>query len=174
MIEEIDKYFDGLVINAMTDVNHPCEVLSDLYSLSHIRDRYKSDKYLYVGPNSNIGLAWKEASELLKLDFSQVCPAGYEMENVLATNDLNEAIKNKDIVLTDCPDANNPTAFEPYMITSEIMRQANPGALLNCCPPFIRGREVSSEVVDDSEFFVGYKFKASLLSISQAVLVLLT
>ena len=62
------------VINAMTDDNHPCEMMSDLYTLSKIRSDYLQDKYLFVGADGNIGRAWKEASKVFNLSLSQCCP----------------------------------------------------------------------------------------------------
>lgn len=81
LLEKIAKYSSVPVINAMTDVNHPCEVLSDLYSLTKIRSDYLNDKYLFCGRKCNIGLAWKELANVMNLDFSQCCPKGYEMES---------------------------------------------------------------------------------------------
>ena len=65
LIEKIAKYSKMPVINAMTDINHPCEILSDLYSLSKIRDNFMTDQYLFCGRSGNIGLAWKEASDVM-------------------------------------------------------------------------------------------------------------
>lgn len=60
--------------------------------------------------------------------------------------------------------------FKPYQITSKIMALANKDAVLNPCPPFYRGEEVSEEAID-SKFFVGYGFKESLLVVQQAIMV---
>ena len=55
LIEKLLKYSKVPVINAMTDINHPCEILADMYSLSKIRDDFVSDKYLFCGKNGNTG-----------------------------------------------------------------------------------------------------------------------
>ena len=60
--------------------------------------------------------------------------------------------------------------FEEYQITAEIMKKANKGALLNPCPPFYRGEEVSVSAID-SQYFVGYEFKKHLLEVQQAILI---
>lgn len=65
VVEKLADYLKIPVINAMTDANHPCEIVSDLYALSKIRKDYINDKYLFCGKNGNIGLAWKEASEVM-------------------------------------------------------------------------------------------------------------
>lgn len=53
------------IINAMTNRNHPCEMMADMYALSKIRDNFVNDKYLFVGAAVNIGYAWKEAAKLI-------------------------------------------------------------------------------------------------------------
>ena len=58
ILEKIARYSSVPVINAMTDVNHPCEIISDLYALSKIRDHFIKDKFLFCGENKNIGYAW--------------------------------------------------------------------------------------------------------------------
>ena len=85
------------------------------------------------------------------------------------SHSLQEAIKGKDIICTDSVAPQELADFRDYQITSEVMREANPGALLNPCLPFYRGEEVSAEVIE-SDYFVGYEFKKHLLEIQQAVL----
>lgn len=168
VIENIKKYSKVPVINAMTDVNHPCEIISDLYSLSKIRHNFLEDHYLFCGIKGNIGLAWKEASELLGLTLSQCCPKGYEIENIEYSDDLTSIITNKDVICTDS--LPNNVLHNAYQVTKGIMEKANQGAILNPCPPFYRGEEVSSEVIE-SEYFVGYEFKEKLLEIQQAIII---
>lgn len=170
LIKRMKEYSSIPVINAMTDVDHPCEVVSDLYSLSKIRSDYLSAKYLFCGKKGNIGFAWKELAEVMNLDFTQCCPSGYEMENVKVEHDLRAAVCGKDIICTDSMPKDILPDFEGYMITKEIIGKANKGALLNPCPPFYRGEEVSSDVIN-SRYFVGYEFKKCLLEIQQAVMI---
>ncbi len=170
LLERMAKYSNAPVINAMTDVNHPCEVLSDLYALSKLRDDCLADKYLFCGRKCNIGLAWRELADVMKLDFSQYCPKGYEMENVNVYDDIRSAIIGKDIICTDSLPKELLPDFTDYQITLDLMMNANKGALLNPCPPFFRGEDVSASVVD-SGFFVGYEFKRHLLEVQQAILI---
>ena len=168
LINEIAKYSKVPVINAMTSINHPCEVLSDLYSLSKLRKDYLSLNYTFIGVNENIGKAWLEASKLLGFNLKQSCPKGYELDNISIEYDISKAMKNSDIILTDSI-SNVKNEFKDYHITKELMERANKGALINPCPPFTRGEEVSSCVID-SEYFVGYGFKKSLLYVQQAII----
>lgn len=170
LLDQIKQNSNVPVINAMTDVNHPCEMLSDLYALSKTRDSYMNDQYLFCGRKGNIGLAWKELTEVMELDFIQSCPKGYEMENVRVIHDLRQAVAGRDIICTDSLPEYLIPEFENYRITKEIMQLANKGAVLNPCPPFYRNEEVSADVID-STYFVGYEFKKDLLEIQQAVII---
>ena len=170
LIEKLAMYSEVPVINAMTDSNHPCEILSDLYSLSKIRSNFVDDKYLFCGQSGNIGLAWKEASQVMGFELSQCCGVGYEMEGVNIYHNIKDAIKGKDIICTDSLPAEVLNDFRDFQVTKEIMDMANKHAVLNPCPPFYRGEEISDEVID-SEYFVGYEFKKNLLVVQQAVMI---
>ena len=157
------------IINAMTNDNHPCEILSDLYSLSKQKEDYLHLKYLYVGANSNIGITWQQAARILGLDFTQCAPEAYAIEGVRLETDITKAIVGKDVVLTDSINPNSLNDFKQYQITEELMNKAGVGALLNPCPPFYRGEEVSQNAIE-SKYFVGYGFKKSLLCVEQAII----
>lgn len=169
LLEKLAGYSEVPVINAMTDSNHPCEILADLYSLSKLRDDFADCHYLFCGKAGNIGLAWKEASDVLGFELSQCCGAGYEMEGVKGYHDIKEAVKGKDIICTDSLPADVLGDFKKCQVTEEVMKMANPGAVLNPCPPFYRGEEVLADAME-SGYFVGYGFKKNLLVVQQAVM----
>ena len=158
------------VINAMTDVNHPCEILSDMYALSKLRRDFTEDKYLFCGRSGNIGLAWKEASELMGFELAQCCGNGYEIEGIPVYYDINEAVCGRDIICTDSLPAECLDDFRNCQVTKAVMDNANKGAILDPCPPFYRGEEVSADVIG-SEYFAGYRFKKYLLTVQQAVII---
>ena len=170
LIEKMARSSAVPIINAMTSVNHPCEILTDLYSLSKLREDYLNAKYLFVGAKGNIGMAWKEASDLFGFELTQSCPVGYEINGVNVEHNLREAIIGKDIVLTDPISKDILKDFVNHQITKSLMDTANPSALLNPCPPFYRGEEVSADVID-SHYFVGYEFKKHLLEVQQAIII---
>lgn len=170
LIEEFAKYSEVPVINAMSDINHPCEILSDMYSLSKIRDNFISDNYLFCGKNGNIGLTWKEASNVMGFALSQCCGIGYEMDGVNVYHNINTAVRGKDIICTDSLSGEELNDFKDCQITKEIMDMANQNAILNPCPPFYRGEEVSDDAIQ-SKYFVGYEFKKNLLRIQQAIMI---
>ena len=170
MLETMSQYSKVPVINALTAINHPCEMLADMYALSKIRKDFTKDKYLFCGLKGNIGLAWKEAADVMGFELSQCCADGYEMEGVPVYHNIVDAIIGKDIVCTDSLPSDVLEKSSGCQVTKAVMEKANKGAVLNPCPPFYRGEEVSGEVID-SEYFVGYEFKKYLLEIQQAVII---
>ena len=170
MLEKMAGFMNVPVINAMTDVNHPCEMMSDLYSLSKIRQDFLTDKYLFVGADGNIGRAWKEASEAFGFSLAQCNPEKYMVPGVKRYENINEAVAGRDVICTDSLPASVLNEFGDYRVTKALMGAANSGAVLNPCPPFYRGEEVSADATD-SDFFVGYEFKKNLLRVQQAIII---
>ncbi len=169
LLSDMTRYSTVPIINAMTSVNHPCEILSDLYAISKLKKDYLKLNYTFVGAAGNIGDTWAEASKLLGFRFIQSCPKGYEMDNILIEYDIKKAMENCDVVLTDSIPDDAKNVFSSYQITKELLKYTNRNSLLNPCPPFSRGNEVSTDAID-SENFVGYDFKKSLLCVQQAII----
>ena len=167
LLDRMSKSMNIPVLNALTDDNHPCEMMSDLYSLSKIREDFLKDEYLFVGASGNIGKAWKEAADAFCFSLTQSCPDKYSIQGIENIADLRKAISGKDIV---CTDSFPKDMAQEYQVTKELMEMANSNAVLNPCPPFYRGEEVSEDVIE-SDFFVGYEFKQSLLKVQQAILI---
>lgn len=170
LLEEMQKYAEVPIINAMTDSNHPCEVISDLYALSKIRNDYLKAHYLFCGGKGNIGYAWKEISDVMDLSLTQCCSKGYEIDGLEVTYDLYQAVQGKDILCTDSYPEEMLAQSKDYQVTTSVLKQAKQNAVLNPCPPFYRGEEVSDEVIQ-SPVFVGYAFKKHLLAIQQAIMI---
>ena len=170
LLEKMAEYLEVPVINAMTDVNHPCEMLTDMYALSKIRKDFTKDRFLFVGGKGNIGLAWKEAAQVMGFELEQCCGQGYEMGGLMSYNNIYDAVVGKDIVCTDSLPASALTDFKECQVTTAAMKMANEDAILNPCPPFYRCEEVSKEVME-SKYFVGYEFKKYLLEVQQAIMI---
>ena len=109
------------------------------------------------GENGNIGRAWKEASDVFGFPLEQCCGKGYEIEGLKTYENIDDAIVGKDFICTDSLPAHALEAFKKCQVTKAVMDKANKGALLNPCPPFYRGKEVSEDVIA-SEYFVGYPY----------------
>lgn len=169
IVKSMAKHARIPVINAMTSENHPCEIITDLYALSKLRKDIEKKKFLFVGARGNIGNTWKAASELMGFELVQCCPVGYEIDNIKCYTNIDEAVIGKDIICTDSVPSKAKEDFKEYQITLQHMQKANQGAILNPCPPFFRGEEVSEDVIN-SDYFVGYGFKKCLITVQQAIL----
>lgn len=170
LLEKMSACLKVPVINAMTDLNHPCEIVADMYALSKIRKNFVTDNFLFVGKKGNIGLAWKEAAEIMGFSLEQCCGKGYEINGLVTHNNIHNAVVCKDIVCTDSLPENALEDFKDCQVTAAAMEKANNGAILNPCPPFYREEEVSKEVIE-SKYFVGYEFKKYLLEVQQAIMI---
>lgn len=155
------------VINAMTDVNHPCEVVSDLYAISRSRDPFGL-KFLFVGADGNIARAWWEAGTAFGLDIVQSCPEGLRVRGMPWNEDLSQSIVDADVVITDGPGPHGE-ALAPYRVTADLLDTAPRGVQFAPCPPFVRGREVTPDAIEHAAF-VGYGFKKYLKPMQQAVM----
>jgi len=184
VIEKIAELAGFPVINAMSKKYHPCEILGDLHRTRELRKDLSSLKFVFIGNGANISNTWFEMAGKLDLNITQICPPGHEIckeifdfaaQNskgiVEITNDLQSGIKNADIILTDgWPSGEDvEEKFKPYQINIEVLKLANKDCIVNPCPPFTRGQEISAEVIN-SEYFIGYKTKESLFHMQKAIL----
>jgi len=78
-IQELSAQSSIPIINAMTSVNHPCEILSDLYSISRQRENFEELVYTFVGPVGNICKSWADVATVMNLNFNHVCKEGHEL-----------------------------------------------------------------------------------------------
>ncbi len=182
---------DVPVINARTDHNHPCEILSDLTYVRRRRGSLDGLKVAFVGEATNLCHPWFEAAARLPIEVVQVCPQGFEAKaeylaerqrgsagRLSVTHDLEVGLRGAQVVYTDCwpkrstsdEQARIRALFLPYQITGETIRLADPHCMLLPCPPVTRGEEVSEEVMETSGQAV-YEAKEYLLHAQNAVLV---
>jgi ornithine carbamoyltransferase len=155
------------VVNAMTDVNHPCEVLFDLHALRERRD-IRGLRFLFVGGGGNIVRGWQEAARTLSFDLMQCCPAELATPGSRWTDDLETAVRSADVILTDGWGSHSDQ-LTPYQITASLLDAAPAGVQLNPWTPFQRGQEVNADAINHPAF-VGYQFKSSLLHVQQAIM----
>ena len=125
VLEKIAASASVPVINALTDANHPCEMAADLYALSKIRNDFTMDHFLFCGVTGNIGLAWKEASEVMGFSLEQCCIPGYEMDGVPSHHCIRDAIRGKDIICTDSLPADLLSASRDCTVDLAAMKLAN-------------------------------------------------
>ncbi len=157
------------VINAMTDVLHPCQVLADALTLQELEKFTPDTKIVFVGDGNNTANSWLELAQKFPLDLTVSCPAGYEphpeileqarssgVSNVRVMQDPAEAIKGADVVYTDVwfqvrggpDDSRRLNIFRPYQINKQLLSHARRDCVVMHRLPANRGEEISSEVLD--------------------------
>jgi ornithine carbamoyltransferase len=168
LLEEFAKYSDIPVINALTDMYHPCQVLSDLMTVIECKGSYNDLKIVWVGDGNNVANSWINAAAVLGLNLVLACPEGYLpdetiMSNALAkkcgqiivTSDPAEAVKDADVIYTDVwvsmgdkeGDAKKQV-FQPFQVNSELVKRAAKDVIVMHCLPAHRGEEITEEVLE--------------------------
>ena len=158
------------VINALTDLLHPCQILADAQTVREHKGRdLGSLKVAFVGDGNNVFHSWANLAARVPLNLTLVCPEGYEGSPVITdrvqreakgafviTHDCADGLRDADVVYTDVwasmgqedESAKRARVFAPYQVNAALMALAKPDALFMHCLPAHRGHEVSDEVID--------------------------
>ncbi len=158
------------VINGLSDLTHPCQVLADLLTVrDHVRPRLEGLRVAWVGDGNNMAHSWILAAGLLGLDLRVATPAGYEPDervvararaagrgHILLTRDPDEALEGADVVTTDvwasmgqeAEAEARRKAFSGWTVDTRWMDRAAQGAIFLHCLPAHRGEEVAAEVLE--------------------------
>jgi ornithine carbamoyltransferase len=169
-IEELAKFADVPVINGLTDLLHPCQVLADLLTVRQHLGNVADKKYAWIGDGNNMANSWINAAFRFGFDLDLACPAGYEPADhliaraqkaakVRVVRDPMEAARGAQVVTTDVwasmgqeeEQKERERAFAGYSVTPELMRAADPNAIFLHCLPAHRGEEVSADVIDGAQ-----------------------
>jgi ornithine carbamoyltransferase len=161
------------VINGLTDLLHPCQLMGDLQTLSERYRDLRALRIAFVGDGFNLAQSWIEAATLLHFELRVACPAGYEPGNEfiarlqrepqsLFTRDPVEAVRDADVVYTDTwtsmgqerEAVKRRRDFENFQVNSALLRSAQPGAMVMHCLPAHRGEEITDEVLDGPQSMV--------------------
>lgn len=149
------------VINGLSDLGHPCQVLADLMTVAERRGSLGGARVLWVGDVNNVCRSWIEAAPLAGIELTVSSPAALAEEagalpapGVRHEEDPLRAAKGADVVVTDVWESmgeegsGKREALESYRVTPELMAEASPGAVFMHCLPARRGEEVDAEVID--------------------------
>jgi ornithine carbamoyltransferase len=168
-VTELAQYGEIPVINAMTDAGHPCEVISEAFTLRERRSELDGLRVTFVGEDTNLCRSWCELTTIFDISVTQVCPPGWElpaafleslrehgqMERVAVTHDLDAGTAGADVIYTDGwprstrepgPDRD---AFMTIQIDQTTLDRAGAATLLMHCMPVRRGDEVTAAAFDD-------------------------
>jgi len=171
-VEELARYSDVPVINALTDEEHPCQVLADLFTIWEYKRRLEGLKVAYLGDGNNMCNSWLIGAAYMGMKFYAATPKGYEPlpryveaakeiaketgAEIVVTNDPIEAVKDADVIYTDVwasmgqeeEAEERKKVFMPYQVNSELVKHAKPDFLFMHCLPAHRGEEVTDEIIE--------------------------
>ncbi|MBK7552938.1 MAG: ornithine carbamoyltransferase [Syntrophaceae bacterium] len=174
-VEEFARHATIPIINGLTDLMHPCQIVSDLFTLVEKKGGYEGLRIAYVGDGNNVANSWIDAAAKLPFRLALACPKGYDPDarilergkkkapkGVTLYRDPVQAVKNADAIYTDVWASMGQEAeqearariFEGYQVNRALMKNARPDAIVMHCLPAHRGEEISAEVLDGPQSVV--------------------
>jgi ornithine carbamoyltransferase len=166
-VEELARYATIPVINGLTDLLHPCQVLADALTVRQHLGGLDGKKVAWVGDGNNMANSWINAAYRLGFELALACPEGYDPDaellkraqqvtKVSLVRDPREAVESADVVNTDVwasmgqeeEQEKRVRAFAGYTVDANLMARANQDAIFLHCLPAHRGEEVAAEVID--------------------------
>ncbi|HAR94404.1 MAG TPA: ornithine carbamoyltransferase [Deltaproteobacteria bacterium] len=166
-VDELARWSTVPVINGLTDLYHPCQVLCDLFTIEEIKGPIDGLKIAYVGDGNNMANSWIEASILLGFSLSVATPDGYRPDRALLeraksnpkfalTNDPREAVEGVDVINTDVwvsmgmeqEKEDRQKAFASYCIDDALLGLAEKDAIVLHCLPAYRNQEITDVVFE--------------------------
>ena len=166
-VQELAKYATVSVINGLTDLLHPCQILADVLTIRQHLGGIDGRKIAWIGDGNNMANSWINAAYRLGFDLTLACPEGYDPDpailkraqehaNVRVVRDPMEAADRADVVNTDVwasmgqesEQAVRENAFKGFIVDDALMKRAKSSAIFLHCLPAHRGEEVAAEVID--------------------------
>ena len=175
---DLAKHADIPVVNALTDLLHPCQVLADLMTAYEHKGKLKGLKLAYIGDGNNMAHSLMYGCAKAGLDCAVATPDDYQCDadvvanakddfkkygsELILTNDPKEAIKDADVVYTDtwvsmgmeAEKEERQRVFMPYQVNGELFKLAAPDAVFMHCLPAYRGFEVTEDVIDGPQSII--------------------
>jgi ornithine carbamoyltransferase len=169
IVEEFARYSSVPVINGLTDLCHPCQVMADLFTVIEHRGTYAGLKFAWIGDGNNMANTWVEAAAIFGFDLTLACPPGYEpnqkvMEWALAkasskivlTDDPKQAARDAAVLNTDvwasmgqeAEQQKRVQAFAGYQLNEALLDGAKENCLVLHCLPAHRGEEITDDVIE--------------------------
>ena len=167
---ELARWSAVPVINGLTDLLHPCQVLADLLTVKTEFGSIADKKYAWIGDGNNMANSWINAAYRFGFDLDIACPEGYEpadhlleraqtVANVRIVRDPMEAARNAQVITTDVWASMGQEAeqkarervFKSFTVSPRLMAEADKDAIFLHCLPAHRGEEVAEAVIDGSQ-----------------------
>ena len=174
-LEEFGKHLGIPIVNGLSDIGHPCQIMSDILTFEESRDLITGKTVSWIGDgNNNMSNSLIEAAGKFNFNLKIGCPKKYSPNqkilswakknkvNLTVTTKPDEAVKNSDCVMTDkwvsMNDKVNKNSkkkiLKPYQVNKKLMNKANADAIFMHCLPVGRGEEVTDEIIDGKQSVV--------------------
>lgn len=177
-VQDLAKYSSVPVINALSDLYHPCQALADVLTVKEKFGKWRGLKLTFVGDGNNVAHSLMLTCSRLGMDFALACPPGYEPNaeivaeartlakehgtQIQITNAAPEAVANAHVVYTDVwasmgqesEAIERRARFQPYQVNEELMAQAGPEAIFMHCLPAKRNQETTDGVIESPQSVV--------------------
>jgi len=169
VVTELARYATIPVINALTDLFHPCQVLSDVMTVLEKKGRLDNLKVAWIGDGNNMANSWVEAAARLGFELVLACPPGYEPQGdvlqaaqkeatgrITVVRDPVAAVRGADVINTDVwasmgqesEQQERLDVFQGFQVNGDLLRHAKPDCIVLHCLPAHRGEEISEEVLE--------------------------
>jgi ornithine carbamoyltransferase len=196
-LQEFSRRTQIPVINGLTDLEHPCQVLADLMTLWEKNDRKMSKlaglKIVFLGDSNNVSNSWLLLSGMMGLHFVLACPNGYDPDSALwrraqqlasqtggrleLVHDPQVAASAADVLYTDVwtsmgqegEEAKRREIFRPFQLNAALLSKARPNAVVLHCLPAKRGEEITDDVIEGPQSIV-FDQAENRLHIQKAIL----
>ncbi len=193
---ELAKYATIPVINGLTDLLHPCQALTDIFTIQEKMKVLKGRKMVYVGDGNNMAHSLMYAAAKVGMNMVCACPKGYQPDpkvlaeaqedashtgcTITVEEDVMKAVKGADVLYTDTwasmgqeeeHDARKKI-FAPYQINAELLAAARPEAIVMHCLPAYRGEEITDDVIEGPQSVV-FDQAENRLHVQKAIMALL-
>ena len=190
-IIELAEYSTIPIINGLTDYNHPCQIMTDIFTIwEHLGD-IENIKIVYVGDGNNIVNSWLHLAMRFPMHFVCCCPEGYEpdektvkmakkakISKIEISHSPNEAVRDADVIYTDVwasmgqkdEAEEREKVFQPFQVNSELIKKTGKKTLFMHCLPAERGREVTDEVVE-AKYSIVFDQAENRLHMQNAIMV---
>jgi ornithine carbamoyltransferase len=166
-VEELARFSSIPVINGLTDLLHPCQVLADLLTIREMLGGWEGKVIAWIGDGNNMANSWINAAGRLGFELRLACPEGYEpdqailernrkLAKITVTRDPREAARGAHVINTDVwasmgqeeEQEVRARAFQGYIVDDALMDSAHADAIFLHCLPAHRGEEVSESVIE--------------------------
>jgi len=175
LVEEFARHATIPVINGLTDREHPCQILSDIFTIMEKKGSFAGLKVAYVGDGNNIANSWIYAAARLPLHLSLACPGGYEPDKHILEKGMREAemgitihrdpvdaVRDADVVYTDvwtsmgqeAEQEERKRVLRDYQINEALLAHARKDVMVMHCLPAHRGEEITAEIMDGPQSVV--------------------